>query len=243
MTKAIQAGTIAGLWRYPVSSMAGEALAELAIGEDGVVGDRIFGVRDAHTGTIASPGRNHRFVTVPNGFARYVEPDGIELSADGLHWAGPNDVEERERLEIIFGFTPHFEPFVARNSTGFRPRYEHAPIHLLTTAAMRNLRKLLPGAVIEPQRFRPNILLDLAEGDETAPEHHWVGRQLSIGDAVLSVTEPCVRCPFVTIAQDGVPKDAEVLRQIVQHHDSHFGIYCDVVTPGRVRFGDHTTLL
>ena len=238
-----EAGGIAGLWRYPVSSMAGEALDTIDIGNDGIIGDRIFGVRDARTGEIASPGRNQRFVTVPNGLARYAEPDGIELSADGLHWAGPDDVEERERLELVFGFTPHFERFVPRGRNGFRPRYEHAPVHLLTTAAMRNLRKLLPRALIEPQRFRPNILLDLGEGDETAPEHHWVGRRLHIGDAVLSVTEPSVRCPFVTIAQDGVPRDADVLRQIVQHHDSHFGVYCDVVTPGRVGFGDRATLV
>ena len=45
---------------------------------------RIFGVHDARTGEIASLGRNQRFVTMPNGFARYAEPDGIELSADGI---------------------------------------------------------------------------------------------------------------------------------------------------------------
>ena len=78
-----EVGAVAGLWRFPVSAMAGEALDTLDI-RDGVVGDRIFGVHDARTGEIASLGRNQRFVTMPNGFARYAEPDGIELSADGI---------------------------------------------------------------------------------------------------------------------------------------------------------------
>lgn len=80
----VEVGIVAGLWRFPVSSMAGEELDTLKTGRNGVVWHRIFGVGDARKGEIALPGRNQRFVTVPNGFARYAGPDGIELSADGI---------------------------------------------------------------------------------------------------------------------------------------------------------------
>ena len=36
---------VAGLWRYPVKSLAGEALSEASIGPDGIAGDRLVVVR------------------------------------------------------------------------------------------------------------------------------------------------------------------------------------------------------
>jgi uncharacterized protein YcbX len=36
-------GTVESLWRYPVKSMAGEAVSESFIGYAGVYGDRIYG--------------------------------------------------------------------------------------------------------------------------------------------------------------------------------------------------------
>ena len=55
----------------------------------------------------------------------------------------------REALSTTFGFKPLLKPFDPIGSGGFRPRYEHAPIHLLTTAALRSLSRELPGSVID----------------------------------------------------------------------------------------------
>lgn len=49
-----QVGTIAGLWRYPVKSMQGEALAEAALGPAGLAGDRAYALLDLETGAVAS---------------------------------------------------------------------------------------------------------------------------------------------------------------------------------------------
>ncbi len=35
-------GTVDGLWRYPVKSMRGEALAEAYVSFSGIYGDRLF---------------------------------------------------------------------------------------------------------------------------------------------------------------------------------------------------------
>ena len=43
-----------GLWRYPVKSMAGEAVEAVEFAADGVAGDRRWGVRDLDTGRLAS---------------------------------------------------------------------------------------------------------------------------------------------------------------------------------------------
>ncbi|MGE7470862.1 MOSC domain-containing protein [Bosea sp. NPDC003192] len=234
-------GQVVELWRYPVSSMAGEQLAQLHVEADGVAGDRIWGLLDAATGRIASPGREKHFIGVPRAHAKAMGED-IALSLDGECWAGPQDAELLEGLSQAFGFMPLLKPFDAVGSGGFRPRYEHAPIHLVTSAAIRSLERELPGSVIDARRFRPNILLDWPDELDAIPEHGWIGREIRIGDVVLRGREPCGRCGFITIAQDGLPQDVEILRTVVKRHERNFGIYCDVVTPGEIAAGATVTV-
>lgn len=232
---------VAELWRYPVSSMAGEQLDRLQVDAGGVAGDRIWGLLDAATGRIASPGREKHFIGVPRAHAK-VAGDGVALSLDGERWAGPQDAALREGLSRAFGFMPLLKRFDAAGSGGFQPRYEHAPIHLVTSAAIRSLERELPGSVIDARRFRPNILLDWPDGLDAIPEHGWIGREIRIGDVVLKGREPCGRCGFITIAQDGLPQDVEILRMVVKRHKRNFGIYCDVVTPGEIAAGAVVTI-
>jgi uncharacterized protein YcbX len=230
-------GQVAALWRYPVSSMAGERLDFAPVQHSGVVGDRIWGVVDASSERIASPGREKNFIKVPHGHARF-RGTGVEVSSDGRDWAAPDDKGVLDALSALFGFPASLRPFQPAGEAGFRPRYEHAPIHLITTAAMRTLQRALPESVIDERRFRPNILVELPDGPEPIPENGWIGREIRIGDLVLRGREPCGRCGFITIEQDGLPLDVEVLRTIVRQHSRNFGIYCDVISPGEIRTGD-----
>ncbi|CAN7625115.1 MOSC domain-containing protein [Bosea sp. LjRoot237] len=234
-------GELAELWRYPVSSMAGEQLAQLQVEAGGVAGDRIWGLLDAATGRIASPGREKHFIGVPRAHAKAVE-EGVALSLDGERWVGPQDTQLLESLSRTFGFMPVLKPFDAVGSGGFRPRYEHAPIHLVTSAALRSLERELPGSVIDARRFRPNLLVNWPDGTEAIPEHGWIGREIRIGEVVLHGREPCGRCGFITIAQEGLPQDVEILRTVVKRHERNFGIYCDVVTPGEIAAGAAVTV-
>jgi MOSC domain-containing protein len=54
MSSSEPVGTIRTLWRFPVKSMLGEELDAVDLGESGVVGDRVYAVRDRETGKIAS---------------------------------------------------------------------------------------------------------------------------------------------------------------------------------------------
>jgi len=234
-------GEVAELWRYPVSSMAGEQLVTASVEAVGVAGDRIWGLLDAVTGRIASPGREKHFVGVPRAYAK-ATGEGVALSLDGQRWAEPEDTELLEGLSQAFGFMPLLKPFDAVGSGGFRPRYEHAPIHLVTSAALRSLERELPGSVIDARRFRPNILVDWPDGTDAIPEHGWIGREIRIGEVVLRGREPCGRCGFITIAQECLPVDVEILRTVVKRHERNFGIYCDVATPGEIATGAVVTV-
>lgn len=59
MDSLVGNGTIAGLWRYPVKSMAGEALDVAVMTDRGVLGDRSYAIIDAADGKVAS-GKNPR---------------------------------------------------------------------------------------------------------------------------------------------------------------------------------------
>lgn len=231
-------GSVASLWRYPVSSMGGERLERAPVAVEGVVGDRLFGLLDRASGRIASPGRETHFAAVPKGHARLHGRARVEISADGTSWAGGDDPAVLAALARLVGFEPELKSFVARGEPGFRPRYEHAPIHLLTSAAMRSLARERPDSVIDERRFRPNIMVEWPDEAEPMPERDWIGREIRIGEVVLKGREPCKRCGFTTIEQDGLPLDVEILRTVVRRYERNFGIYCDVLVPGEIRTGD-----
>lgn len=237
MNETAVTGTVSALWRYPVSSMGGERLERAPVGLSGIAGDRIWGLLDAGSERIASPGREKHFIEVPRGHARFTG-EGVEVSADSETWAAPDDPATIEGLSATFGFRPLLKPFDPIASGGFRPRYEHAPLHIVTTAAMRSLGRAVPGSVIDERRFRPNIVVDWPDGTHALPEAEWIGREIRIGDVVLRGISPCGRCGFITLEQEGLPLDVELLRAVVKRYERNFGIYCEVVTPGEIRLGE-----
>ena len=54
MNSSERVGSVRTLWRFPVKSMLGEQVDVVEVGEDGIVGDRAYAVRDRQTGKIAS---------------------------------------------------------------------------------------------------------------------------------------------------------------------------------------------
>jgi uncharacterized protein len=93
-------------------------------------------------------------------------------------------------------------------------------------------------------RFRPNLLLDVT-GDHSTEraEDSWVGRRIELGEALLLVRERAERCVMVSMPQSGhtIEANAAVLQVIASESDAGFGVYAEVLRPGRVRVGDAFT--
>jgi uncharacterized protein YcbX len=73
--------------------------------------------------------------------------------------------------------------------------FDCAVVHVLTTATLDRLRELYPQGRFEVRRFRPNVVVETANGVKDFIEDAWIGRTVRIGDDVqLFITGPCPRC-------------------------------------------------
>jgi uncharacterized protein YcbX len=70
----VEAGSVVGLWRYPVKSMLGEELNAAEVTDRGLVGDRQFAVVDAATGKVAGAKNPRKWGNFFDFRAVYVEP-------------------------------------------------------------------------------------------------------------------------------------------------------------------------
>jgi uncharacterized protein len=269
---AQQSGSVSAIWRYPVKSMLGEELDQIAVTEKGLVGDRAYALIDDESGKVITAKNPRKWgdlfafkAALPNAkdetgtlpAARITFPDGS--SADSTEC----DIEER--------LSSHFRRPVGLTATapqaahaeGYWPDYnwldqpdslfnfelpagtffDCAPIHLITTATLERLAAIAPKSRFDVARFRPNFVIDCPETPAGFVENDWVGRTLSVGEEVrILVIRPAVRCVMTTLSQGGLPKDPDVLRTVVQNNHASVGVYATVARGGTVRRGDEVVV-
>lgn len=193
-------------------------------------------------------------------------PDGAELRSDdvdvdaALSRALGKDVRlqcrepgQEEVLETTFPnpWTPKLEEYwpdieglayrdeVTDEAMPVGTFFDLATVHLLTTGTLDELRSLNPAARFETRRFRPNFVVQAANGHSGFVENDWIGKTILIGDEVsLEITGPCPRCVMTTLPQGDLPKDTSVLRTAAQHNEVNVGVYASVKRRGLVRRGD-----
>jgi uncharacterized protein YcbX len=121
------------------------------------------------------------------------------------------------------------------------PYFDFFDLHLLSSQSLASLAARTPDSVIDPRRFRPNLLVDLeaaTDADADWPEIGWVGHTLAIGEAKLEVVMPMMRCVVTTHAQQELPKDPAIMRTLVRDCEMSLGIGIQVRRGGLVRRGD-----
>jgi uncharacterized protein YcbX len=230
-------GIVTALWRYPVKSMLGERCPSLTLNARGVDGDRLYAVVDAN-GKLGSGKSTRRFARIDGLFRfRSVYDGDVPVIAfpDGRRLRG-DDAGIHDALTAALG-----QPVTLAREAAVS-HFDSAPVHLLTTASLAWLAATTPGSRLDERRFRPNILVQVAGA--TAIEREWLGRRLRLGAEVeLAGRRMTGRCVMVTLPQSELPEDAQILRSIAQEADDDFGIYLDVITPGRIRVGDEVAVI
>ncbi|MCC7274001.1 MAG: MOSC domain-containing protein [Alphaproteobacteria bacterium] len=233
------AGRLQAIWRYPVSSMAGEALERAAITPDGIAGDRLWGVVDAATGEIASPKRR-RWHPTPHVETRATAA-GVQVRLPGGEWQEADAAAAA--LERHFGFAVAFRRHPGTQGPAgaatVAARYRIRALHLVTTASLATLADMLPQSRPDARRFRPNLVVDWPDRSVPFPETGWAeGSRVTVGAVRLTVVERCRRCAFVTIAQPGLDKDPAILHAVATENGADLGVYCTVAAAGDIAVGD-----
>jgi MOSC domain-containing protein len=205
---------IAELWRYPVKSMAGEALQSAEVREDGIMGDRLVAVRDgrgrvvtarsrpallAHCGTLGADGEPHvdgrlwRLADVLRDVRAAVGDERAEL----FRWDGPG-------------------------------RFDVLPLLVATDGAVQAFG-------YDGRRLRPNIVIGGVPG---LAERRWEGGTLRVGEVVIGVQDLRQRCIMTTFDPDTQEQDVEVLKRIHQEFGGSLALNCRVIRGGTLQVGE-----
>jgi len=203
---------VAGLWRYPVKSLAGEALTTTLLGPDGIPGDRLVRVRGPEG--IRTARRHYRLLGLHATFDR----DG-HTRIDGHCW---NSADALMLVKAAAGTDAWLEGWDGLD------RFDIMPLLVATDGAVTAFGR-------DIRRLRPNILI---AGVEETDEHSWQGAELHIGDAILRIDSLRARCHMTTVDPDTLEVDPSVLKDIVRRFDGRLGLNAEVERAGQIRVGD-----
>lgn len=177
-----EVGRVAGVWRYPIKSMAAEPLETVDVSWHGLAGDR-------------------RWAFVRDGLAR-----------SGFPWLTIRERPEMRhyRPQLVDPTRPDSSPTTARTPAGDEfdvvdpglaaalgegvrvikqdvGVFDAMPLSVITSQSIARASALVD-ADLPVGRFRPNLLVD-APGHPDFPEDAWVGAVLRIGGLRMRVDQ------------------------------------------------------
>lgn len=230
------AGRVAALRRYPVKSLLGERLDSAAVDVRGLVGDRLWSVRDPD-GRLGSGKTTRRFRRMDGLLelsARYDADVPLITFPDGRRVRGDSP-------QVHAALSEHLHRPVRLAREEDVSHFDEGPLHLVTTRSLEALGRA-HGRRVDARRTRANLVL--TGGDGAFPELAWVGRRLRVGrEVVVTVRDVMPRCVMVNAAQEDLPGDPDLLRSIGEVSAGALGVVADVEQGGTVSVGDLATLL
>jgi uncharacterized protein len=244
--------TVSGLATAPVKGMRLHRSSEVQVGPCGVTGDRAFLVVDHDCRLLLTTRNPHLLQIEPSwDWSRSVLalrfPDGCVVQ--DVPEAGAAAVTRTyEGREIPGWLVPGplsaaLSGYLGRPVHLFKRAPDHLgaddhPVTLMSEASLHALAAEFSGAAPDPRRFRMTINVT---GADAWAEHGWGGQQVVIGDIALRAIAPVPRCAVTTHNPESGATDVRILHALARlrgKKDITFGIWCDIVRPGRIRVGD-----
>ena len=244
----VTVGWAGALWRYPVKSMLGEPLVSVAVGGEGLDGDRRFGVVDARTGMVASAKRPHRWrrllllrseVAGP-GVIRIHFTDGrsvlsTDVAVDQLlsdflgeevelrSQAPPGAELERAVPDAVLtegvGADVEVTTLEIAGASPAGTFFDFSPLQLVTSASLERVGAAHAAGRVDVVRYRPNIVIETAAALTGFVENDWAGHRLHLGpEVILDVLIPSPRCAVPTLRHGLLPSDPDAFRVPLQHN-------------------------
>jgi uncharacterized protein len=252
------AGSVAWISFAPVKGLALVQPDAVELSERGVIGDRRFHVIDAR-GRLTNAKRLGKLMQV---HASWDEAAG-RLSLrfpDGEVVAGPVEVDA-DVTTIFYGhpvpgqlvrgsFGDALSEFIGEPLRLVRPaqpglgidRGRGGAVTMLSVAALDGLAAVAGEPAIDARRFR--MLFGIG-GVEAHAEDGWIGREVAIGGAVVVPRGHVGRCLITSRDPDSGRPDIDTLGALRSYRGDldateplPFGVFGEVVVPGRVALGD-----
>ena len=208
---------VAGLWRYPVKSLAGEPIHVAHLTEDGIPGDRIVHVRGPEG--VRTSRRHYHLLGLRGTLSESGEP-----LVNGHAW---NGAEAGALVKEAAGDDAELIAYAGIE------RFDVLPLLVATDGAVAEFGR-------DIRRLRPNILIGGVEG---MAERTWAGKELWTGDAVIRLDSLRTRCPMTTVDPDTITRDPNVLKDIGRRFGGRIALNAEVLHPGIVRVGDVVELV
>ena len=207
---------VAGLWRYPVKSLAGEPLPVATLTPEGIPGDRVVHVCGPEG--VRTSRRHHRLL----GLLGTLGSDG-RPRINGHPWNSPQSLA---LIQDAAGDDAWLEAHEGLE------RFDILPLLVATDGAVAMFGR-------DVRRLRPNILIGGVEG---TAETLWPGAQLRIADTLVRLDALRARCVMTTVDPDTLERDPEVLKDIVRRFGGRLALDADVARGGTIRIGDDVLL-
>jgi uncharacterized protein YcbX len=208
---------VAGLWRYPVKTLAGERLVSADLGTLGVADDRIVQVYGPEG--VRTSRKHYKLLGLRGTLGPNQSPlindhawDSAKALALVKEAAGDDAWLEEDQSEA---------------------RFDVLPLLVATDGAVAEFGR-------DIRRLRPNILIGGVDGmDETT----WPGAELHIGGVVIQLDSLRGRCPMTTVDPDTLERDPEVLRDIGRRFGGRLALNAAVLRSGTIHVGDRVRLV
>lgn len=250
--------TVSRLSITPVRSLALQHPDSIELGSNGVADDRRYSLH-TEDGRIFDATKHGPLVQIRASVERVegrerlvlVMPTGEVLEGD-VELGEPVRLDVYDRLftarPVIGPWADAISAWAGRRLTLFRSeRLAHEPdrfaVSIVSEASVQELaRQGNEGRPVDARRFR--MLIEVAGAERPHQEDSWLGREVAIGGAVVRVTKPDARCVITTQDPDTGQRDFPTLH-VIRHYRGlrdgrklDFGVYADVVRPGRITVGD-----
>ena len=222
------------IWRHPIKSHGREELTSIELSKDKTLPwDRCWAV--AHETSKANNGSWAECVNFSRGSkapklmainaSLNESNEEVTLSHPDLKPIMPKNRSKSERVVRVLGrgMTDTDYPSVSLNSITSHQAIE---------------RKL--GQKLDIRRWRGNLWLD---GLDPWEEFNWIGKIISIGECKIAIQERIVRCLATTANPTTGERDVDTLSILETWGHKDFGVYGQVLEPGKIMVGDTISAL
>jgi MOSC domain-containing protein len=249
---------LAGLYRYPVKGLTGEALASVMLEPDqGVPSDRRFAL--AHASAPLDPAapdwleRKYFLMLAANPRLAALEAhfdhasSVLTLRRDQRQVARGDLSQPLGRLLIEQFLAAYLKDetrgrlnLVAAN--GFHFTDSSRPfVSLINLASLKDLETRIARRALEPARFRANLHM---EGLAPWAEHGLVGREIAIGPARFRVRDLIERCAATSVNPSTGERDVNLPHMLkAALGQPVFGVFASVVAGGHIAPGDSLSVV